>query len=374
MPGSTKLWSGGKASSAACRLPSSSGGNFTPERPNNWHSVSTGLPWHRLCRLCLREPTKRNVCLFELESVPPSAGLSEADLLALVLDGLTSPHSRRAYGKALRDFFAWMRTLYTQSGAPLFSKALVQQYRAALLEQGLSSSTINLRLSAIRKLARELADNGRLDPAIAAAIERAKGVERRGVRVGNWLLKEQVNELLQAPSATTRKGKRDRAILALLVACGLRRGEVLALTVDQLQQREGRWVLPDLAGKGGRVRTIPIPAAVKVRIDEWLRAAEITEGRIFRSVNKGDVVTGEGIADEKAIWRLVVEYAAETSLGSLAPHDLRRTCAKLCRKAGGDLEQIQLLLGHASVATTERYLGTTLDLDVAVNDGLGIEL
>ncbi len=91
-------------------------------------------------------------------------------------------------------------------------------------------------------------------------------------------------------------------------------------------------------------------------------------------MNKGDVVTGEGIADEKAIWRLVVAYAAQTSLGVLAPHDLRRTCAKLCRKAGGDLEQIQLLLGHASVATTERYLGTTLDLDVAVNDGLGIEL
>ena len=89
-------------------------------------------------------------------------------------------------------------------------------------------------------------------------------------------------------------------------------------------------------------------------------SAAITEGRIFRSVNKGDTVIGEGIADEKAIWRLVVAYAQQTSLGNLAPHDLRRTCAKLCRKAGGNLEQIQLLLGHASVATTERYLGTKL--------------
>ena len=308
----------------------------------------------------------------------PSAGsesaLTEAALLHLVLDGMTSRHSKRAYAKALTDFFAWMRTTYRESEAPGFTKSLVQEYRSALLEHGLSASTINLRLSAVRKLARELSDNGRLDPAVAAAIERAKGVERRGVRAGNWLLKTQVNELLQAPSTTTRKGKRDRAILALLVACGLRRGEVIALTVGQLQQREGRWVIPDLEGKGGRIRTIPMPALVKVRIDDWLSAATITDGRIFRSVNKGDKVIGEGIADEKAIWRIVLKYATQTSLDNLAPHDLRRTCAKLCRKAGGNLEQIQLLLGHASVATTERYLGTELDLAVAINDGIGLEL
>lgn len=64
----------------------------------------------------------------------------------------------------------------------------------------------------------------------------------------------------------------------------------------------------------------------------------------------------------------------ETELGQLAPHDLRRTCAKLCRRAGGDLEQIQLLLGHASVQTTERYLGTEQNLVEAVNDGLGLDL
>jgi site-specific recombinase XerD len=85
-------------------------------------------------------------------------------------------------------------------------------------------------------------------------------------------------------------------------------------------------------------------------------------------------VTGEFIADEKAIWQVVVDYARATSLGKLAPHDLRRTCAKLCRKAGGDLEQIQLLLGHASIQTIERYLGTEQDLSVAVNDGLGLEM
>jgi integrase len=113
---------------------------------------------------------------------------------------------------------------------------------------------------------------------------------------------------------------------------------------------------------------------VKARIDVWTRSVGITEGPLFRPVTKSGVVNGSAIQDEKAVWRLVVRYARETELGKLAPHDLRRTCAKLYRKAGGDLEQIQLLLGHASVQTTERYLGTEQNLASAVNDGLGLDL
>ncbi len=219
-----------------------------------------------------------------------------------------------------------------------------------------------------------MADNQLLDPAVAAAIERVPGVERRGTRVGNWLTKEQANDLLNSPSPKTLIGKRDRAILALLIGCGLRRAELLRLEVEHLQQRDARWVIPDLLGKGNRVRTVTIPAGVKARIDLWTAAARISDGRLFRPVAKAGVMQGRGIQDEKAIWRLVVRYARETELGKLAPHDLRRTCAKLCRKAGGDLEQIQLLLGHASVLTTERYLGTEQALAHAVNDGLGLDL
>jgi integrase len=97
-------------------------------------------------------------------------------------------------------------------------------------------------------------------------------------------------------------------------------------------------------------------------------------GRLFRPVTKGGKLAGEALSDEKAIWNLVVKYAEATSLGKLSPHDLRRTCAKLCRKAGGDLEQIQFLLGHASILTTERYLGTDQELSTAVNDNLGLSI
>ena len=219
-----------------------------------------------------------------------------------------------------------------------------------------------------------MADNGLLDPAMASAIERVPGLEKRGNRVGNWLMKEQANDLLNAPDPNTLTGLRDRAILALLLGCGLRRAELLRIDIEDLQQREGRWVLPDMEGKGNRIRTVTVPAGVKTRIDAWLAAAGIEEGRLFRPVNRSGAIAGDEIRDEKAVWRLVMRYAAATELGKLAPHDLRRTCAKLCRKAGGDLEQIQLLLGHASIQTTERYLGTEQALAHAVNDAIGLDM
>ena len=295
----------------------------------------------------------------------------EAQLTALVLDTVSSPHSRRAYRTGLARFFLWLRC--SGPGAT-FSKALVGEYRTALLDAGVSPATLNLRLAPVRRLAREMADSSLLAPETAAAIERVPGVTRRGTRVGNWLTKEQANDLLNAPDPKSLAGKRDRAILALLIGCGLRRSEVVGLSVKDVQQREARWLIPDLLGKGGRSRTITVPSGIKARIDQWTRAAGITEGRLFRPVTKGGVLKGDAIQDEKAIWRLVVRYARETELGRLAPHDLRRTCAKLCRRAGGDLEQIQLLLGHASVETTERYLGTEQNLVAAVNDGLGLDL
>jgi site-specific recombinase XerD len=126
------------------------------------------------------------------------------------------------------------------------------------------------------------------------------------------------------------------------------------LTVPDIQQRDDRWVIADLYGKGGHIRTVPVPDWVKVAVDCWTIAAEVTDGRIFRCVNKTGSVWGDGIT-EKVIWCVVKEYAAKSHIGKLAPHDMRRTCARLCHLVGGELEQIQFLLGHVSVQTTERY-------------------
>lgn len=81
-------------------------------------------------------------------------------------------------------------------------------------------------------------------------------------RLGNWLTAEQGQPLWQAPDREQLKGKRDRALLALLLACGLRRHKLAALTFGHLQQREGHWAIVDLSGRGGHVRTIPVPGGL----------------------------------------------------------------------------------------------------------------
>jgi site-specific recombinase XerD len=286
----------------------------------------------------------------------------------LVVNSVHSEHSQRAYRRALEDFIAWYQR---QPGRPPLSKALVHEYRVALTEANLAPSTINVQLSAIRKLASEAADNRLLDADLAAGIAKVRGVKNEGVRAGNWLTREQSLELLLAPDTSTLKGKRDRAILAVLLGCGLRRSELVRLEVGQVEQRENRWVIVDFRGKGGRKRTVPVPAWVKNAIDVWRAAAQVTEGRIFRSIGKGGRLSGGTLA-EVGVWWLVKEYAEGIGLKNLAPHDLRRTCAKLCRKSGGNLEQIQMLLGHASIQTTEKYLGMQQNLVEAVNDKLRI--
>jgi site-specific recombinase XerD len=290
-------------------------------------------------------------------------------LKSLVLDSVSSPITKRVYNLGLDEFFAW----FGQEPRPGFTRATVSAWRMALEARGLGAVSINVRITAVRKLAVEAADNGLLAPELANGITRVKGVKSKGVRLGNWLTVRQAQTLLNTPDVSTTKGLRDRAILAVLLGCGLRRSEVAALTFGHVQQRDGRWCIVDLLGKHGRVRTIPMPTWVKVAVDAWASAASVADGHVFRPVNRADQVQAAALS-EKVIWQLLQPYAQAAGLGGIAPHDLRRSCAKMCRAAGGELEQIQLLLGHASVQTTERYLGTKQDLVHGPNDGIKLKV
>lgn len=199
-----------------------------------------------------------------------------------------------------------------------------------------------------------------------------KGVRRIGVRLGNWLTPEQGRRLLDAAGPSTARQLRDHAMVAMLIGCGLRRAELLALRLESIQQREEHWVIADLVGKAGHVRTVPIPGWVKTAVDAWTAAAAITHGAVFRAINKAGRIWGDGMSP-KVLWDVVRAAAARADIDKLAPHDLRRTCARLCHLAGGELDQIQFLLGHVSIQTTERYLGCKQKLRAAVNDRLGIE-
>jgi site-specific recombinase XerD len=294
---------------------------------------------------------------------------AEARAIGMVLDTLPSEHSRRAYERALLDFFHWHRGV----GRPQLNKAVVQSYAAELREAGMAASSVNQRLSAIRKLAAEASDNGALDPQVANGIRAVKGARREGRRTGNWLTREEAQGWLGAPDKRTMRGRRDRALLAVLIGCGLRRSEAASLTFDHVQQRDGRWVLVDLIGKRDKVRSVPMPNWAKAAIDEWSKASGVEEGLVFRAVNKGDKVVGDGITPQ-AIYNIIINYAGELKKQGVAPHDLRRTFAKLAHKGGAAIDQIQLSLGHESIQTTEEYLGVEQDLTDAPCDHLGLRI
>ncbi len=301
----------------------------------------------------------------------PKAKLSLPDLdqaKTAVLATLRSPESQRGYQHSMEEFIAW----YCSEPRLSLNKTVVTRYRIQLEDRKLAPGTINVRLAAVRRLAYEAADSGLLSPELAAGIRRVKGARKLGVRLGNWLTAEEARALWQLPDAESLKGKRDRALLAVLLGCGLRRRELAELAFDHLQRREDRWVIVDLVGKAGHIRTVPVPDWVKQIIDEWLTTVGITSGRLFRCVCRAGTAWGNGVT-EKVVWHVVKQYATKLGVTKLAPHDLRRSCAKLCHVAGGELEQIQFLLGHVSVQTTEKYLGCKQRFRGAVNDQIGIE-
>src|SRR6185369_6873153 len=207
------------------------------------------------------------------------------------LNSLSSVDAQRGYGHAIDEFVEW----YCSEPRLSFSKTVVLRYRIHLESRHLAPGTINLRLGAVRRLAYEASDCGLLSPDLAAGIRRVKGVKKIGVRLGNWLTPEQSQRLWNTPDRHSLKGKRDRALLAVLLACGLRRHEAVNLDFRHVQQREDHWAIVDLKGKAGHTRTIPMPGWVKTLLDEWLEAANLTAGKLFRRVNKNGKAWGDGL-------------------------------------------------------------------------------
>jgi len=231
-----------------------------------------------------------------------------------VLVSLPSPESQRSYRRSTDDFVCW----YCSEPRLSFNKAVVTRYRIHLEDKLLAAGTISVRLAAVRRFAYEAADTGILSPDLAAGISRVKGAKKLGMRLGNWLTVDEARSLWQLPNM--------------------------------------QWAIVDLVGKGGHIRTVPMPEWVKQTIDGWLKVAEITQGKIFRCVCR----TGVGLGNEdygESGPAHCEGIRGRLGISKLAPQDLRRSCARFCHDSGGELEQIQFLLGHVSVQTTEKYLG-----------------
>jgi site-specific recombinase XerD len=289
-------------------------------------------------------------------------------MLGLVTASVTNPHTLDAYSRRLKQFFEWLE----MNNQPPLNKSTVKRYRATLQSSGRASATINQALAAIRKMSTEAADSGMMDERSAAGISRVKNVRRVGRSLGHWLDKQKAEQLLNTPDIETLLGKRDRAILAVMVGTGLRRTEVTKLNVSHLQKRNNKWMIVDLVTKHGRVHSVPVPGWAKQAIDQWLAAANIKSGAVFLPIHKSGSILGERM-NPQTIYALVVKHATAAGL-DVKPHDLRRSAAMLALNGGASMRQIQKMLGHASILTTERYLDPSTNLDETAGDFIRLEL
>ena len=190
------------------------------------------MPKHRR----KRKPPKRSLALPDLEQTKSA-----------VLNTLTSKSGQRTYDHAINEFVDW----YCSEPRLAFNRTVVLRYRIHLEQRHLAPTTINLRLAAVRRVAYEAADSGLLSPELAAGIRRVKGVRRIGVRLGNWLTAEQGRSLLLKSQGDSLRSKRNHAILALLIGCGLRRGELLALRSIPFNSAKSIGSLPTSTARPG---------------------------------------------------------------------------------------------------------------------------
>jgi integrase len=235
-------------------------------------------------------------------------------------------------------------------------------------ECGLAPRSVQAHVNTIKGM---LMTAAALEPGLAAGLPQLQLVKApvvRGELQGKRLRSDEAKRLLSAPGMETPKGKRDTSILGLLMTLGLRRSEVCNLTWGHLSELDGHKVIANLKGKHGRIRTLKLPVWLWRLLVEWGQEAGLEmsdpERQVFVPITKdGKVLDYRKGMTPHAIYKMVAHYTRASGLPPVKPHDLRRTAALLARRGGASIEQVQLMLGHASPQTTSNYIGESLDLD-----------
>ena len=280
----------------------------------------------------------------------------------LRLNRNVSRHTVRAYGSDLKQFFAFANERLRHPLEPAdFDHRLVRAFLGMLYEEGKSRASSARKLAAIRSFARYLRREGHLERDLSALVSTPK-LERR---MPAYLDPDEVAVLLESPDAATPLGRRDRAILELFYASGLRLSELVGLDLDDVNL-SGRLVR--VLGKGGKERIVPFnrttAAAIRVYLGDRRalvkgRAAKAEPSRRRRRVTPREplfVNYRGGRLSSRSVDRLVRRYVIRSSARlAISPHALRHSFATHLLERGADLRAIQELLGHARVSTTQRY-------------------
>lgn len=276
------------------------------------------------------------------------------DLLASYLSSLQarrnlSAYTLRNYATDLRHFFDFLDERDGSIGA--VDKLLVREYLSSLVASGLASASVTRKVSTLRSFYRHLRSEGTL------SVDPMLGVRgpRRERRLPNFLTQEQIDTLLAAPDRSTPQGLRDRAVLELLYASGLRVSEAVGLDIADadLDDRTVR-----VLGKGARERLVMMGRPAASALADYLsdgrpQLAQRPETAFF--LNRGG-----GRLSQRAVQIMVRKHALAAGIDrSVYPHLLRHTFATHLLEGGAELRVVQTLLGHADVNTTQIYTHVT---------------
>ncbi len=277
-------------------------------------------------------------------------------LAHLRVERALSQNTLMAYARDLSKFTSHIERNFT-SGQTV-DLAVISSWITSLNRSGLGARSLARHLSAVRGLLRFLLREGliREDPTERAARPQI------GRRLPKTLSEHDVLALLDAPQVETTRGLRDRAMLALMYACGLRVTEIIDLEQGDIDLQRG---ILTVLGKGQKRRLVPIAEAVLGRMSTYLHAArEQRELYTQKGQRKPFLFPSPrgGKMTRQGFWKIVRGYALAAGIrGNVYPHRLRHSFATHLLLGGADLRSVQMLLGHADISTTEIYTHVTRD-------------
>jgi integrase/recombinase XerD len=269
-------------------------------------------------------------------------------LAALSVERSASRHTLDAYRRDVRDFLRVLgRRRSLEAARPDDVLAWMERQRRA----GRKPATIARRLAALRGLYAHLVREGALADNPTEHLEQP----HRARPLPRTLSREAVSALVEAPDVQTPRGVRDRTLLELLYACGLRATEALTLRVADVNRRAG---YVQCSGKGRKERLVPVGGQALAWIERYLSEARPRLAAARRASSSPLLFVGPGgrPLSRQSLWQIVLRAARRAGLRQrVSPHTLRHCFASHLLEGGADLRAVQMMLGHADISTTQIY-------------------
>ncbi len=276
------------------------------------------------------------------------------DPVTLYLDSL-APSGKRSIRSLLQtvaDIMIFNGEL-EQMPWPLIQYQHLSKVRSTLLEQGKSANTVNLTLSAIRGVMRACFNLRLIKADQLMAINEIKRVRGKRLPSGRSLSKKESKALINTcKDDDSIEGKRDLAIIVLMLSSGLRRSEITALDINDFNIKTGQLIVQ--SGKGNKQRELFLQSESILLIEPWIDCRGFHPGRLFNPVkSSGEIIFSK--MNSQTIYDLLHRRSKQANIEKCSPHDLRRTFVTRLLQSGIDINTVRQLAGHTDIQTTAKY-------------------